>query len=183
MKCPVCQTALDYDRLLDSYLPAYRCRQCEGIWIAAREYLRWLQQQPTLLPEKPADAADLPTADTPQLKLCPQCGHFLIRYRVLPNAGFYLDRCGNCNGVWFDQNEWDVLVAHNLHDKVNQFFTQPWQSRLRAEEARLKLDQLYHDRFGDDDYARIKDVRQWLQAHPQRGMLLAFLQADDPYAM
>jgi hypothetical protein len=85
--------------------------------------------------------------------------------------------------VWFDRNEWDVLVAHNLHDKVNQFFTQPWQNRLRAEEARLKLDQLYHDRFGNDDYARIKDVRQWLQAHPQRGMLLAFLQADDPYAM
>jgi len=183
MKCPICKEALDYHQLLESYLPAYRCRQCEGIWISAREYLRWLQQQPTLLPERPAVETDLPTADTPQLKLCPQCGHFLIRYRVLPNAGFYLDRCGNCNGVWFDRNEWDVLVAHNLHDKVNQFFTQPWQNRLRAEEARLKLDQLYHDRFGNDDYARIKDVRQWLQAHPQRGMLLAFLQADDPYAM
>ncbi len=59
MKCPICKEALDYHQLLESYLPAYRCRQCEGIWISAREYLRWLQQQPTLLPEKPAAEADL----------------------------------------------------------------------------------------------------------------------------
>ena len=183
MKCPVCKEALDYHTLLDSQLPAYRCRRCEGLWISAREYLRWLKMQPALLPQRPADKADLPTWDTPQPKLCPQCGHLLVRYRVLPNADFYLDRCGNCNGIWFDKNEWDVLVARNLHDKVNQFFTQSWQARLRAEEARTKLDRLYLERFGAGDYARIKEVRHWLQNHPQRSMLLAFLQSDDPYVI
>jgi Zn-finger nucleic acid-binding protein len=182
MKCPVCQEPLDYHTLLEAQLPAYRCRKCEGVWISAREYLRWLKQQPLSLPERTANDTP-PTWDVPHIKLCPNCGHFLLRYRVLPHTSFYLDRCGQCNGLWFDKDEWETLVARNLHDKINQFFTQPWQARIRAEEARAMLDSLYLNRFGLDDYSKAKDMRNWLKNHPQRSMLLAFLQADDPYAI
>jgi len=27
----------------------------------------------------------------------------------------------------------------------------------------------------------VKQIREWLKDHPMRGMLLAFLQAEDPY--
>lgn len=183
MKCPVCREPLDYHTLLDAQLPAYRCRKCEGLWISAHEYLRWLRQQTALLPEKSVDGVNTPTWDTPQIKLCPSCGHFLMHYRVLPYANFYLDRCGHCHGIWFDKDEWDTLVARNLHDKVNQFFTRPWQARLRAEEARAMLDDLYNDKLGAEDYARVQEAWSWLRHHPQRGMLLAFLQSDNPYAI
>ena len=182
MKCPICREQLDYHTLLETQLPAYRCRKCEGIWISAHEYIRWLKRQPMLLPEKPANEM-VPTWDTPQIKVCPACGHFLLRYRVLPYVGFYLDRCGHCHGIWFDKNEWEALVARNLHDKVNQFFTQPWQAKLRATEARAMLDQLYLDRLGAEDYAKVKDTWSWLRQHLRRSMLLAFLQADDPYSL
>lgn len=182
MKCPTCQESLDYHTLLEAQLPAYRCRKCNGIWLSAREYLRWLKQQPAELPEKTTDEI-APTWDTPQIKLCPSCGHFLMRYRVLPHASFYIDRCGQCNGVWFDKDEWEALVARNLHDKINQFFTRPWQARIRAEEARAMLDNLYLNRLGADDYARVKTTRDWLRNHPQRSILAAFLIADDPYTI
>jgi len=106
-----------------------------------------------------------------------------MRYRVLPNVHFYLDRCGNCNGVWFDKNEWEVLVARNLHDKVNQFFTQPWQTKIRDEAAHAMLEQLYLEKFGTEDYAKIKDIWNWLMQNPHRAMLLAYLQSNNPYKM
>ncbi len=181
MNCPVCKQELAYHTLPASQVPAYQCPQCEGIWISSNEYLRWLQGQGSTLPEKPGDGSNIPTWDTPQLKICPECKHFLLRYRILPNVQFYVDRCGHCNGVWFDKGEWDVLVARNLYDKVNQFFTQPWQARIRDEEAHAVLDKLYLDKFGAEDYARIRQVRNWLAEHPQRAMLLAYLQSDNPY--
>jgi Zn-finger nucleic acid-binding protein len=113
--------------------------------------------------------------------LCLECRHILTRYRVLPGARFYLDHCGNCNGVWFDRDEWQVIVAHNLHDNVNELFTQPWQTRVRQVESQAMLDKLYLDKFGAKDYARIKEIWNWLKPHPHRAMLVAFLQANDPY--
>jgi Zn-finger nucleic acid-binding protein len=182
MICPVCKHSLSQHSLLESNLPAYQCENCGGIWISAQEYMRWLKQQKTVLPERPTeDVVNIPTWDTPQLKICPTCKHFLIRYRVLPNVQFYLDRCGNCNGVWLDKNEWEVLVEHNLHDKVNQFFTQPWQTKVREEETHAMLDKMYQEKFKPEDYAKLKEVRVWLKDHPQRSMLLAYLQADNPY--
>ncbi len=183
MKCPICKEVFVYHSLLESQLPAYQCPKCEGIWISSNEYLRWLRTQPAALPEKTGDNANVPTCETAQVKLCPSCGHFLIRYRVLPHVEFYLDRCGHCNGVWFDKNEWDVLVERNLHDKLNQFFTQPWQTRIHDEEARAMLDKLYREKFGPEDYAKVKEMWDWLMKNPRRAMLIAYLQSNNPYKM
>lgn len=181
MKCPVCQDDLLHQKTLQANLPAYQCKKCNGVWISSNEYLTWLKTHGPSLPEKPGDDASLPTWDTQELKLCADCGRILTRFRVLPNAKFYLDRCGHCNGVWFDKGEWDTLVARNLQDKVNQFFTKPWQARVREEETKGVLDKLYAGKFGVADYARIQEIRTWLKEHPQQTMLLAYLQADNPY--
>jgi Zn-finger nucleic acid-binding protein len=181
MKCPVCKEVLIYHAVLESRPSVHRCPKCEGLWISSDDYLRWLGIRRSGLPARTEEDGSLPTVDTTQVKLCPGCGHFLHRYRVSPSISFHLDHCGNCNGVWFDRNEWDVLVNLNLHDKVNQFFTEPWQTRLRDEETRKRLEALYLEKFGADDYARVKDIRNWLMQNPHRAMLLAYLQSDDPY--
>jgi hypothetical protein len=40
---------------------------------------------------------------------------------------------------------------------------------------------MYLDRFGTADYQRIRDIRAWLQGHPNGGSLLAYLTDRDPY--
>jgi Zn-finger nucleic acid-binding protein len=105
----------------------------------------------------------------------------LKRYQILPDTEFYLDHCGHCNGIWFDKNEWDALVERNLHDNVNDFFTRPWQEHLHTEETKAHMDRLYLEKFGAEDYEHVKQIRAWLKEHPRQGMLIAFLQADDPY--
>jgi len=183
MQCPICKDNALQHVTLEMDVPAFKCQKCEGIWISSNEYLRWHRAHRDNLPEKSADDSSAPTWDTQELKLCPECGHILTRYRVLPNVRFYLDRCGNCNGVWLDKNEWEVLVAHNLHDKVNELFTQPWQAKVHQAEAHAMLDKLYLEKFGAKDYARIQEIGNWLKLHPQRAMLLAYLQANDPYKL
>lgn len=122
-----------------------------------------------------------PLSDTKEAILCPDCGRFLRRFKIWPDIKFHLDRCGSCNGVWFDANEWEALRDQNLHHKVNMFFTDVWQQKLRTEEMKSRLEKMYVEKFGPTDYQKIKEVRTWLEGHPQGGSLLVYLTDKDPY--
>ena len=74
-----------------------------------------------------------------------------------------------------------ALVERSLHDNVNEFFTRPWQDDIRSAESKNHMDKLYLEKFGADDYEHIKKVREWMKDHPRKGMLIAYLQASDPY--
>ncbi|MCC6298791.1 MAG: zf-TFIIB domain-containing protein [Anaerolineales bacterium] len=181
MKCPVDKTDTLSSIALIENLPAMQCSTCGGVWLDSNAYLAWRKAQGQDHPHKPAAAQVDPVWDVDELKLCPNSGHIMGRYKILADTDFHLDRCGHCNGIWFDKNEWDVLVELGLHDNVNEFFTRPWQDDLHAAETRNHLDKLYLEKFGAEDYERIKNVREWMNGHPRKGMLIAFLQSDDPY--
>jgi hypothetical protein len=40
---------------------------------------------------------------------------------------------------------------------------------------------IYQEKFGEEDYAEVRRVKAWLDAHPQHNALRAYLNADDPY--
>ncbi len=180
-KCPVCKNSSLIEIQLEEGLPAERCEECQGTWLSSTRYLSWLRLHGPDLPEKESANSAPPIWDSQAIKICPDCGRIMSRYRVLPGIDLNLDRCGNCNGVWFDRDEWVILVDRNLHDNLNSFFTRPWQAQVHAEDTRRFLDKMYLEKFGEQDYARLKEFRGWLKDHPQRSMLLAYLQADDPY--
>jgi Zn-finger nucleic acid-binding protein len=181
MKCPVCKTETLGEIALMENLPAHQCAKCEGVFLPANAYMLWKRAQGQEHPQKPSSSPIDPSWDSTVLKLCANCGRIMARYKILPDENLYLDRCRNCNGVWLDKYEWDALVERNLHDELNEFFTRPYQERLRAEEIRNHLDKLYLEKFGAEDYARVREMRAWLTNRPHLGMFLAFLQADDPY--
>jgi Zn-finger nucleic acid-binding protein len=183
MKCPVCKTdTLSVTTLIES-LPAKQCSNCGGIWLDSNAYLAWWKGKGEDMPQKRATSQIDPAWDVDELKLCPNSGHIMGRYKILADTDFHLDRCGHCNGIWFDKNEWDALVELNLHDHVNEFFTRPWQHDIRAMEARNHMEKIYLEKLGAEDYERVREVRAWLKDHPRQGMLFAFLQADDPYKL
>ena len=183
MTCPVCKDDLLTPVALEENVPAHSCPQCHGVWLSSGRYLDWLERNGKTLPEMPCMDVPIPEWDTQGLKLCADCGRILSRYRVLPNRKFVLDHCGHCNGVWFDKDEWAIMIAHNLLGKINRFFTNEWQAQLREEETGAELDRVYAEKLGHEDYARIKDARNWLNGHPHKAMLLAFLHADNPYGL
>lgn len=122
-----------------------------------------------------------PVLDNRVAILCPDCGRFLRRFKIWPDIEFNLDRCGGCNGVWFDKHEWQTLKYYKLHHQVNMFFTDIWQQKLRNEEMKRHFEKMYREKFGVEDYQKIKAIRTWLEEHPSGGSLLAYLTDKDPY--
>ncbi len=184
MKCPVCQREdLLLPCVLEDDLPAYRCQQCSGIWISAVQYWDWLKRRPEMSaePEGNGELPMSPVGAANKAKLCPECGHILRRYQVWPEVKFYLDRCNKCYSVWLDRDEWKVLRSRRLHDQIHRFFSEEWQNNLRAEESRRRMEMIYVERFGGEDYARLKEVRAWIERHPRRGAIMAYLSDRDPY--
>ena len=181
MKCPVCKIHSLGSITLVKNLPANQCANCNGLFIPSNAYMTWRRTLGSGLPEKEGAIEIDPSWDVKELKLCSNCGHMMARYKIFPDTDFYLDRCRNCNGIWMEYREWEALVDRNLHDNLNDFFTKPWQSQLRAVETRNHMDQIYLEKFGHDDYERIKEIHDWLWNHDNLGMLLAFLQSDGPY--
>ena len=181
MKCPVCkENTLNPIELLQG-LPANQCSNCQGVFLPANAYMTWKKTLGRDLPDKEGELQIDPSWEVKDLKICPDCGHIMANYKVLPGIEFYIDRCRSCNGMWLDHNEWEVLIDRNLHDNINEFFTRPWQDHLHAAETKNHLEAIYAEKLGEDDYAHLKHIREWLNQHPRRSMLLAFLQAEDPY--
>jgi len=179
-KCPVCKETLQ-DITLEDGLPAQQCPRCEGIWISSNPYLAWLKRHGLDLPVKKGAEEDSTLWETKELKICPDCGRILSRFQVLSSPKLYLDHCGHCNGVWFDKGEWKFLTERNLHDNLNSFFTRPWQVHVQEENTFTVMDKLYREKFGETDYAKIREFREWLKDNPHRPILLAYLQAENPY--
>jgi Zn-finger nucleic acid-binding protein len=181
MNCPHCKTEALTRIALDENLPAYVCKRCGGNWISSREYWRWLEAHGPTLPEKAYEGPDIAPADTQEIKICPECKHLMLRYKVGHGTGIALDQCGGCNGLWLDGGEWDALKGRNLHDEVHLVFTAPWQSAVRREESRTRLEAIHRRRLGED-YEEVKRIRTWIDRHPERAQILAFLTDPDPYS-
>lgn len=185
-KCPICEdVVLLQPTHVENILPIMECRSCGGSWLRANEYALWLKSQhPGSFDEsKTREASErFPVVESNKAAICPDCGHFLRKYRIGSKIPFQLDRCNNCNGVWLNRNEWEALKLADLHDEINQIFTEPWQKRIQDELAAAKLDAMYEKKFGEDDYRRVKEMRKWLWDNPNRSILLAFLLDRDPYA-
>ena len=183
--CPVCKNTILEPANLENSLPVLNCKTCGGSWLRANEYALWLKtQKPGSFEEDKAKEASerFAVVDSNKASICPDCGHFLRKYRIGAKIDFHLDRCNNCNGVWLDKNEWESLKAADLHDEINQFFTKPWQQNIQNKTTAGKLDAVYLERFGAGDYQRIKETREWIQENPNRNNLIAFLLDKDPYS-
>ncbi len=180
MKCPACGESELRPVELDQGLPAKECGKCGGRWLGSTEYWAWIEKAGTNQPERPADGGVPQISDSKHIKICPTCGHLLIRFRVGHGTGFSLDHCGTCNGVWLDRNEWETLKVRNLHDDIHRIFTAEWQGAIHAEARRTALERIYRQNFGDADFAEVQKIRAWIDAHPKRRALLAYLTDPKP---
>ena len=183
MKCPVCKETALGPVVLEEGLAAHRCGACEGQWVNGGDYLRWVERRGPKPPDDgethpPAGAEEPPVRDNLKAKLCPECGRFLTRAKVGRGLEFHLDRCGSCGGIWFDANKWPVLRGRGLHDDAHFVFSDAWQAAVARRDREAQHERLLIQRVGEADWAEVKRVRAWLDAHPHRVELYAALTRD-----
>jgi Zn-finger nucleic acid-binding protein len=176
MDCPVDDSALSRAELMDG-LSAFQCGKCRGHWLRFGDYLSWRESQPGDVPEAPAEEADQLALEQPAgARFCPDCKYLLTRFDIGRGLRFTLDRCGKCNGVWLDHPEWELLRKRGLHDNLHQMFGPGWQFSARNEERRRRQEASFERRLGAD-FERTKAFAEWVENHPRRSEILAFIQS------
>jgi len=192
MQCPICKKHTMNPVDLAPDLSGLACSDCTGVWIARTEYDKWRAKQPADLPEVAitdkgaADkqkSAQVAVAEPHKAKICPQCGHLLLPYRVGHGLSFSIDYCGACGGVWCDRKEWDAIKAKNLHDNLHDIVSANWQAAVRRSDVQEAIEQTYRRLLGAA-YGKASDLRAWMreQPQPQRSVILAYLSDIKPPA-
>jgi Zn-finger nucleic acid-binding protein len=159
-------------------LAAECCPDCKGTWIPAAEYESWQSRQPR--PTSPAlpKTLDVDFVQSPldtRAALCPECNHYLSRAKVALKTPFYVERCGNCGGIWCDYGEWDVLEKLGMHTAIEQLFTSEWQTKVKEREYAERERQATIEKLGDDLASQLFELAELLEAHPNGDFGVAYL--------
>lgn len=178
MNCPLCKQIRLETLELEPGLTASQCSSCSGLWIANARYLTWQKNLTGTGPEQ-TPAGQLQIEDIPKAKICPGCGHFMLKYRIGHGLGFFIDHCRACGGFWLDRNEWQELKAHGLHALLNRIVSEAWQKDIRAEETQRNMREMYIAQLGEKTYERMVEIRKWLDEQPKKNMIIGYLTTPD----
>ncbi len=163
---------------LEPGLTAFRCPQTGGHWIPAQNYWSWRSKLPA---EAAAEAAHAENA-TPVsefddvVKLCPESGTVMTRYRVGHGQPFRVER-SHTGGIWLDGGEWEALCAGHLQSSMHLIFSAPWQKAVRQQASDASHLEHLRERLGAELLEKLQSLRAELAQHSQRSAALAFLNA------
>jgi len=176
MKCPACGSDRNLQiATLSEGLRGRACPDCGGRWVRSEDYWRWRSQKPEIAvqPGRSPTTGGEPQPAAP--RFCPDDGYLLARFEVGPPHAFAIDQCRHCSGVWLDAGEWESLAAGGLADRLHLILSDEWQEELWAAERSAVEQRQWLRQLGEADLARITEVKEWLDHHPKRSQLYAFL--------
>lgn len=90
MQCPICNKHTMLETELLPELSGMACTACTGVWIKRATYEAWLAKQPGDLPETD-QVTELRDTEPRKARICPQCQHLLLPYRVEHGIPFSID--------------------------------------------------------------------------------------------
>jgi Zn-finger nucleic acid-binding protein len=170
LTCPKCRTI----RLKSpsSGTPVLRCYACHGMWVTLEEAQALatggtLLDPVSLLPQKASGDAIA--------GVCPKGHGILIRARVELEESFYLERCGQCQGLWFDAGDWAKLASSHLIHHLKDLWDPDWQRRMREERAEERHRSRLRELLGPELFRRLDAVMKDLERHPRRTDAAAYI--------
>lgn len=155
-------------------LVALRCPACGAVLLALDEYRSWCKRQPAEAPPILAEDSE-PGAEPDHARACPACQRLMSRHRAGTRPDFRIDRCNFCQLVWLDDGEWPSLVRAGLATQLDTVLTEAWQQRLRAMQMQALRDTELRNRLGEETWAEVRRIQNWLAVQPKREEILALL--------
>jgi len=157
-------------------LEVYECPRSGGLWIPLQSYLTWKDRQPPgaaapgeALPTEPQDDSKQP------VRICPESGRLLLRYRVGHGLPFHVDRSPATGGMWLDKGEWEAFKSRGLHVSLHLIFTAAYQRQVRSSEYVHRVTDTFAERIGAADFAKVQEFAAWLARHPRRRDICCYL--------
>lgn len=161
---------------LDEGLTVFRCPETGGIYIPLEQYWRWRKNagDEGAVTDAIGEAPPVSEHDD-AVKICPESGMLMTRYRVGHGLPFRIDRSVT-GGIWLDAGEWEALKAGGLHRNLHLVFTAPWQKAIRDAEGAYHYEKRLRQHLGDEFFTRLGAIRDEIWGHPSGAEALAFLQ-------
>lgn len=180
MDCPSCQGHRLVPTKIEEDLAASGCMQCQGALLSLVSYRNWAENHAEQHRAAPVTDSDIQADNTNKALVCPKCSRLMTKYRIGAGSNNRVDLCSGCDEAWLDAGEWALLKQMEVQDKLPRIFTDEWQRRIRREQAAGYFQGEYAQTFGDD-YPRIKELRTWIDGHPQKEELRRYLNNPNPY--
>lgn len=183
MQCPKDRDVSLNQGVLADGPKAQCCPTCGGAWIAPEHYADWQAEvtQPGAAPQVTVLPSSLDTDYTPseldsRAALCPDCRHYLVRGRIdLRHTTFFVERCPNCQGIWCDRGEWEILQQLGLAQHIGWIFSGEWQTKVRILQQAEQERQATTDKLGPEIAQRIFELAELLETHPNGDFGVAYL--------
>jgi Zn-finger nucleic acid-binding protein len=182
MKCTSCNESNLMPSFIDNLFRAHNCNHCGGNWILIEDFLSWKEKNPEYSFAENIEYGE-ELEESAKALLCPVTGALMSKFRMSSKTKHRVDYSLSVGGIWLDAGEWELLKEEGLAGSLNILVTQSWQKKIRTETTKNNFSDIYAEKFGAESYAKIKEVRQWLQAQPQKADLRAYMLADDPYSV
>lgn len=182
MNCTSCKNGVLRPSFIDGLFRGHTCTNCEGNWILIEDFVSWKEHNPEHQIPEPSEWSEDTLADTAKALLCPVTGTIMRKFKVSAKTPHRVDYSAAVGGIWLDKGEWELLKAEGVAGSLNNLVTQQWQLNIREESASNTFADIYQSKFGTDNYAKIKEIREWLNAQPQKADLRAYLLAENPYS-
>jgi Zn-finger nucleic acid-binding protein len=175
MKCPRCKTTDLAPTMIEEYLPAMGCGNCQGSLVSLLYYRHWAETQkpPTAPPSVPPTAVE--TADTTSAIICPKCARVMMKYKLTGTISNRVDVCSTCDEAWLDQGEWELLEALQLNLSMRAIFTDAWQRRIRHEMSEDTRRSILTRMIGAEGTAKVEQFKDWLAKNQHKSHIMAFL--------
>jgi Zn-finger nucleic acid-binding protein len=179
VQCPKCKHPDLHSQTKVKGLKVQECPSCEGLWINCDEYENWQVKQPPPTEEKwQAQTTDHNFSGSEydaKAALCPECRRYLSRAKIPVEPPFYVERCPQCNGIWCDGGEWEILEKMDLHYHLEKLFSSEWQIKVREYQQSQKERKALIDKMGFELANQIFDLAAILQNHPSGDFGVAYL--------
>jgi len=179
MKCTSCNTGELVPSFIEGQFRAHNCSSCNGDWLLIEDYISWKERNPEF---SFSESSHCEADDTKSALLCPVSGLIMRKLRLSKDTEHRIDYSASVGGVWLDKGEWQLLKDQGLAGSLNAVLTSHWQKNIRINNTKDNFTTIYKDKFGDESYQKIKELREWLIEQPNKADLRAYLLATDPYS-
>jgi Zn-finger nucleic acid-binding protein len=179
MKCTSCKSGQLLPSFIEGQFRAHTCSNCEGNWILVEDYVSWKERNPQFSFK---EGSTCEAEDTKTALLCPASGLIMRKLRLSSNTVHRIDYSASVGGVWLDKGEWELLREEGLAGSLNSVLTAHWQRNIRLDSTKDNFSEIYKDKFGQDSYDKVKELRAWLAVQSNKADLRAYLLAEDPYS-
>jgi len=169
------ETTMESAELQDG-LMVKKCPKSGGCWISSEAYWRW-QDRGEIGEGGPPLEVELSDDCNRRAMICPESGTVMLRYRVAADLSFFVERSSATGGVWLDRGEWEALRRAGIHRYLHLIFTAAYQKYRRRQSAQQAV-VANMSRTLAADFDKVNEFRSWIDSHPARSQILAWLSND-----